>query len=166
MLKFPALAANVVLIAALAAPAFAAPKIVTPQGVGGVTLGARYTTLRAMGLVGPIGLGCEAAGPQARSATLSAPLQGSVDFTFTTPRRVKTITVRGGAAARSIHVGSTGNALRRAFPSARFDHSSDALFGATFVSVPRHGGGPLGFTVSATTQRVQLIAVPSVVACE
>jgi len=166
MSKFLALVASCVLSAALAVPAFAAQKVVTPRGVDGVTLGARFTTLHARGLVGPIGPGCEAAGPNARSASLRPPLQGSVDFTFTEPRRVKTITVRGGAAARGVHVGSTARALRRAFPSARFDHSTDAVFGATFVSVGRYGGGPIGFTVSTTTKRVQLIAVPGVAACE
>ena len=161
----PAFLAGAALLALVATPALALQNV-TPRGVGAVTLGARYTTLHARGLVGDIGPGCELAGPQARSAKLQAPLSGSVDFTMTAPRRVATINIRGGAAARGIHIGSTAQALRAAFPSAHFDHSTDGTFGATFVKVGRRGGGPLGFTVGTATQSVQLIAVPNVVACE
>ena len=161
----PALLAGAALLALAAAPALALQNV-TPHGVGAVTLGARYTTLHAHGLVGAIGPGCELAGPNARSAMLTAPLNGSVDFTLAAPRRVATITIRGGAAARGVHVGSTAHALRAAFPRAHFDHATDATFNATFVRVGRRGGGPLGFTVSTATHRVQLIAVPNVAACE
>jgi hypothetical protein len=160
------LLASLVAIAALAAPAFAAEPAVTARGVGAVTLGALYATLHARRLVGPIGPGCEVAGPNARSAQLRPPLQGSVDFTMTEPRRVATITIRGGAAARGIGVGASETALRRAFPSARFDHATDTLFGATFVRVGRQAGGPFAFALDTKTKRVDLIAVPDVATCE
>lgn len=139
---------------------------ITRQGVGPIRLGARYTDLRAGGLVGPIGPGCELTGPNTRAARLRPPLNGSVDFTLSTPRRVATITIFGGATARGVGVGATSHSLRAAFPTARFDHSSDATFGSTFVSVPRRGGGPIAFAVSTKTKRVQQIAVPSLSVCE
>lgn len=162
----PIFALSTLALVGLAAEPAAAHRI-TPQGVGAIKLGAQYSTLRAKGLIGPIQRGCELAGPNARSANLLAPLKGSVDFTQTSPRRVATITIRGGASTpRGISVGSTSRALMRAYPRARFDHTTDSVFGATFVRVGRRGGGPLGFTVGVSSKRVQLIAAPHVVACE
>src|SRR5947199_23735 len=54
----------------------AAAAKITPAGVDGVKLGETYAQLRAGHLVGRIGKGCELAGPNARSASLRAPLQG------------------------------------------------------------------------------------------
>ncbi|PPD44064.1 MAG: hypothetical protein CTY15_08375 [Methylocystis sp.] len=152
-------------VSAFSAPAVRATTI-TPQGVGPVKLGARYADLQAKGLVGPIGPGCELAGPNTRAAKLRPPLKGSVDFTLTEPRRAATITVNGGATARGVGVGSTSRALKTAFPAAKFDHSSDEVFLATFVRVPRSGGGPIAFAVSTKTKRVQQIAIPNLAVCE
>src|SRR5262249_15470244 len=80
---------------------------ITPAGVGAVKLGATYSELRARHLVGPIAKGCELAGPNARAASLSAPLKGGVDFTMSTPRKVVDIGVRGGATARGVGIGAT-----------------------------------------------------------
>jgi hypothetical protein len=148
------------------APSALSVTSITRHGVGTIKLGARYTDLRARGLVGPIGPGCELAGTNTRAAKLQTPLKGSVDFTQSAPRRVATITVFGGATARGVGVGATSHALRVAFPTAKFDHSSDQTFGSTFVSVPRRGGGPIAFAVSTKTKRVQQIAVPHLSVCE
>src|SRR3954452_14457248 len=72
---------------------------ITPLRVGGVHIGDRHRSLRARGLVGRIGPGCELA-ENTRSARLKAPLKGSVNYTQTTPRLVTDILVRGGAKAR------------------------------------------------------------------
>ena len=78
----------------------AAAKRITGAGVGQVKLGKRHSVLREQGLVGPLGAGCPFGGPDTRSAKLKPPLQGSVDYSLTSPRRVRSITISGGAKAR------------------------------------------------------------------
>ncbi len=143
-----------------------APKKITAKGVGDVKLGARYKTLRAAKLIGPIAPGCELAGPNTRSAKLLAPLKGTVDLTQTNVRRVATITVGGGATARGVAVGSTEAHLKRRFPKAVFDHATDATLGITIAKVPRSGGGRLQFAVDTTTDKVTLIGIPRIPFCE
>ncbi|HEV7807624.1 MAG TPA: hypothetical protein VGO80_17525 [Solirubrobacteraceae bacterium] len=156
-------------VVAATAPALtvrAMPKRITALGVGAVKLGATYTSLRAAGLVGRLRPGCELAGPQSRSASLRAPLRGSVDLTRTTPRRVTAITVRGGARARGVGVGASGTRVRREFPKAIVDRSPEAVFAITILKIPRGGGGRLDFAVDTTTRQVTLIAVPRIAFCE
>ncbi|MDP2711481.1 MAG: hypothetical protein Q8O56_09705 [Solirubrobacteraceae bacterium] len=151
---------------AVAVAVAAAPRSATPSGVGAVKLGKTYTALRAGGHLGKLRPGCELAGPGTRSASLRAPLRGSVDLTRRAPRKVATIVIRGGAAARGVRIGSTSAAIRRAFPAARFDHSTDATFAITLVRVPRQGGGRIEFAVDTTTKRVTLIGIPRIPFCE
>jgi len=141
------------------------PKI-TPAGAGAVKLGATYSQLRARHLVGPIGKGCELAGPNARAASLTAPLKGSVDFTMSTPRKVVDISLRGGATARGIGIGATIPQIKAAFPKAKVDHSTDHTFALTLVRIPKNGGGKLQFGVDTKTHRVVLIGVPLIAFCE
>jgi len=143
-----------------------APPEITAAGVGQVKVGATWRSLRAKGLVGRKRPGCPLAGPGTRSARLRPPLRGSVDLTRRSPRRVRTIAITGGAEARGVGVGSTPAELRAAFPHARFDHTTDELFEATLVRIPRRDGGPLQFLVSTTTDRVQMIGIPLIPFCE
>jgi hypothetical protein len=146
--------------------AASAPQKITPAGVGDLTVGATARELRAKGLIGRLTEGCELAGPGTRAAPLRAPLRGAVDFTMTSPRKVQTIAISGGATARGIGAGSTASALRKAFPKARFDHRTDDTFEFTLVKVPRNGGGRLQFAVSVKTKKVELIGVPFIPFCE
>lgn len=159
-----AVLAAIAVSSALAAPA--ATPAITPTGAGSVRLGDAYTPLRRARAIGTLRPGCELAGPGARSARLRAPLRGSVDFTETTPRRVATITVSGGATARGVGIGARPAAIRLAFPRAVFDHGTDAMFGITLVTVPRGAGGRLQFAVATATGRVTLIGVPRIPFCE
>lgn len=146
--------------------AVASAKRITPAGVGAVKLGMTAAELRQQGLIGRLRRGCEPAGPNSRSARLLAPLSGSVDFTTSTPRRAKTIVVRGGARARGVGIGARIRRIRAAFPRARVDHSTDAQFGITLVKIPPNGGGRIQFAVDVDTKRTILIAVPRVPFCE
>jgi hypothetical protein len=148
-----------------AAAAAAAAKI-TPAGVDGVKLGETYAQLRARHRVGRIGKGCELAGPNARSATLRAPLKGSVDFTMSTPRKVVDITIRGGATARGVGIGATIPQIRAAYPKAKVDHSTEHTFAITLVRIPKNGGGRLQFAVDTMTHRAVIIGVPAIPFCE
>jgi hypothetical protein len=146
--------------------AFAATKKITPKGVGAVKLGMTYNELRDKGLLGRLQPGCELAGPDQRSANLKKPLKGSVDLTQTSPRRVQTIHVRGGATARGVGVGATRTAVKSAFPKVKFDHSTDAMFGITLAKVPKNGGGRLQFAIDTSTKKVVLIGIPRIAFCE
>lgn len=162
--------AAIVVEAAAAAPrksvATASVQKITPTGVGQIKLGEPYAKLRAKHLVGPIKRGCELAGPNARSASLSAPLKGNVDFTMNDPRTVVDISVRGGAMARSVTVGATIARIKAAYPKAKIDHSTDQTFGVTLVRIPKNGGGKLDFAVDTETHKVILIGIPFIAFCE
>jgi hypothetical protein len=148
------------------AAAAAATATITSAGVGGVKLGRTYRSLRAAGLLGKVAPGCELGGPRTRSAPLRAPLRGSVDLTLGTPRRVASISVRGGATAHGVGIGATVTRIRTAFPRAVVDHSAEDVFGLTFVRVPRGGGGRLEFGVDTITKRVTIIAIPRIAVCD
>jgi hypothetical protein len=163
------IASGVALVGSAAAPAINSNpnlKAITPAGVNGVRVGATYQHLRAARLIGPVRPGCELAGPQARSARLVAPLQGSVDFTQTSPRKVATIAITGGATAHGVGVGATTATIKHAFPTAVFDHGTDAMFAITLVKAHRSDVGRVQFGLDTKTKRVTLIGVPNIAFCE
>jgi hypothetical protein len=153
-------------LAALTPVALAASKRITASGVGGVKIGMKHSTAQARGLVGRKRAGCELAGPGTRGARLRAPLKGSVDLTRTEPRRIKRIAVTGGATARGVGIGDTIADITAAYPKAKVDHSTDAMFLVTLVRIPKDGGGRIEFAVATDTKRVTLIGVPVVSFCE
>jgi hypothetical protein len=155
--------------AAAAAPAETsrlADQKITPSRVGKVRLGASYRALRASGLLGRQRPGCPLGGTDTRSARLKAPLKGSVDLTRREPRKVRAITVRGGASARGVGVGDRLAEIRAAFPKARVDRDTEETFGITLVRVPRNGGGRIQFAVDVDTRKITRIAVPAIRFCE
>ncbi|MEA2410457.1 MAG: hypothetical protein QOC77_1018 [Thermoleophilaceae bacterium] len=160
-----ALATAVIAVGGATAYAASTAKI-TPSGVDGVKIGATYTALHQKGLIGKIHHGCELGGPNTRSANLKSPLNGQVNFTLHSPRKVTDITIRGGAKARGRGIGATIAQIKSAFPKAKVDHSTDSTFGLTLVRVPKNGGGKLEFGVSTKTKRATLIGVPFIAFCE
>ena len=152
-----------------AAPAHVAPAAaptIGPAGVGGVKIGSSYTTLHKKKLIGKIRPGCELA-PGTRSAALKSPLRGSVDFTRKNPRKVTNITItKGATTARDIGIGSTLDAITTAYPNAKVDHSTDEVFHATFVTVPKSDGGKFQFAVEVDTGKTTAIGVPFIAVCE
>ena len=116
-------------------------------------LGALATDLRADGLIGRLTGGCELEGPGTRSARLKAPLKGSVDFTRTDPRKVTSITIRGGAAARGVGIGDTLADITAAFPKRRIIRATETIFGFTRVKIPKDGGGRMDFGVDVDTRQ-------------
>lgn len=170
MLLVSALAAlAAVALGTAVAPALtvrAAPKKITAAGVGAVTLGKTYRQLRDAGLVGPIGPGCELAGPNTRSARLRSPLKGSVDLTQTAARKVTGIVVTGGATARGVGVGASVARIKQAYPKVVATHSTDATFGFTLYTVPKSDGGKLAFAVDTKTKKVTIIGIPNIPICD
>ena len=158
----------VALAPAIAPGSAAAPKRITGAGVGAVKLGKTFRELRDAGLLGPMRPGCPLGGPDTRSARLKAPLQGSVNLTTNQrPRRVRNITVLGGARARGLGVGATIAQIRDKFPGARLDRNTEELFGFTLVRIPKRGPGDrFQFAVDVDTGRTIQIGVPGVAVCE
>jgi hypothetical protein len=152
--------------AAAAVAVAAAPQRITAAGVGKVKLGATFTALHAQHLVGNLGKGCELAGPNARAAKLSSPLKGTVNFTQSAPRKVTDISVTAGGAARRVGIGATVAQIKHKFPHASVDHSTDSMFGLTFVKVPKRDGGRFVFGVSTMTKKTTIIGIPIIAVCE
>jgi hypothetical protein len=146
-------------------PAGSTQKI-TRAGVGDVKLGMTYQQLRAQGLVRRIRRGCELGGPDTRSARLKSPLKGEVNFGRKKPRRVRDITITGGATARGVGIGDRTADIKDAYPKAKVNHKTEEVFGVTLVRVPRKGGGPIRFAVDVDTKRITLIGVPHIAFCE
>jgi hypothetical protein len=144
----------------------AATKKITAAGVGKVKLGKTFRSLRDAGLLGRMRPGCELGGPNTRSARLKAPLKGSVDLNQATPRRVRSIAIRGGAKARGVGIGATIAQIKTAFPKAKVDHKTEDVFGITLVKIPKDGGGRIQFAVDVDTKKTTLIGVPFIAFCE
>ena len=144
----------------------AAAKKITAAGVGQVKLGKTFAELRDAGLVGRLRPGCELSGPGVRFSRLKAPLSGTVDWTRTSPRRVKRVNVRGGAKARGVGIGATISQIKTAFPKAIVDHSTEMLFNITLVKIPKDGGGRIQFAVDVDTDKTISISVPRLAFCE
>jgi hypothetical protein len=166
------LAATVLLTLALAAAAPAetsrhAAATFNGKRAGDVRLGAKFTSLRAAGLVGRLRPGCELGGPNTRSAKLKAPLKGFVDLTTRRkPRRVRSISLTGGATARGVGIGATIAQIKAAFPGAKVDHRTDETFGLTLVKVPKSAGGRFSFAVDVSTKKTIRIGIPFIPFCE
>jgi hypothetical protein len=160
------LAAAAAFLAAGAIAMAAGPKRITPERVGQVRIGMTYKEAREKGLIGRMRDGCPLASPPRKTARLRAPLEGSVDFSDRTPRRVAIISVRGGARARGAGIGSTIRQIKAAFPKARVDHGPEETFEITLVKVPKDGGGRIQFAVSIETKKTVLVGVPYVQFCE
>jgi hypothetical protein len=151
---------------ATAAPAAApAPQKITSKGVGQVKLGKTFQQLRAQHLVGRLQKGCELA-PNTRSARLRSPLQGTVNFTQSSPRKATDITIRGGAEARGVGIGDTIADIKAAYKHRRVDHTQEGVFGLTFVFVPNKNHPRLMFAVDVNTHKITLIGTPIIALCE
>jgi hypothetical protein len=164
----PSLALAILVALSAAGVALAAAAVITPTRVDGVHLGDTHSDLRARGKVGPIQPGCELGGPNTRSAKLKAPLKGSVNYTLSSPRKVDSITITGGAKARGVGIGATIAQIKAKFPNAKVDHSTDQVFQLTLVKTPTRpqSGGRITFGVSTQTKRTTIIGVPFIAFCE
>jgi hypothetical protein len=158
-------AAAVAVPAAHAVPDRAATPKITAEGVGKVKLGKRHSVLRAQGLVGPIGPGCEL-GLNTRSAKLKPPLKGSVNYTQSSPRKVTDITITGGAKARGVGIGATIPQIKAKFPHAKVRHGLESIANVTVVKIPQVDGGVFRFLVDVDTKETVSVGVPFVALCE
>ena len=163
-------AATVLALAATAATATAAqaPQKITAKGVGAVKLGMTAAELQDAGLIGRLLPGCELEGPNVKVARLRSPLNGTVEFTQTAPRRASFIHIRGrkGAAARGVRVGDTLADITAAFPKRKIIRATEEIFGFTRVKIPKNGGGRMDFAVRVRTGKITSIDVPRIKICD
>ena len=143
----------------------AAPKKITPAGVGQVKLGKTFKELRRQGLVGKLRPGCELA-ENTRTARLRSPLRGAVNFTQSNPRLVNDITIRRGAKARGVGIGDTLADIKAKFPKRKVDHTQEGVFGLTFVHIPNKAHVKEQFAIDVNTKKITLIGVPFIAVCE
>src|ERR671932_1226546 len=143
----------------------AAPKKITPAGVGQVKLGKTFKELRRQGLVGKLRPGCELA-ENTRTARLRSPLRGAVNFTQSNPRLLNDITIRRGAKARGVGIGDTLADIKAKFPKRKVDHSQESVFGLTFVHIPNKAHVKEQFAIDVNTKKITLIGVPFIAVCE
>jgi hypothetical protein len=159
-----------VAVAALAlgpgAATAAAPKHITPTGVGQVKLGKTFDQLRAKHLVGLLRDGCELSGPNTKFSKLRSPLRGTVDWSKTTVRKAKRITITKGATARGVGIGDSIADIKAAFPKAKVDHGTEPVFQVTLVRIPKNGGGKMAFIVPLDTKKITSISIPNVSFCD
>ena len=144
----------------------AAPQKITSTGVGAVKLGRTHKQLYDAKLVGAIRPGCELGGPNTRGANLRAPLKGAVDYTSSSPRKVRSISIRGGATAKGVGIGATQAKIKQAFPKVVLDRGTEEVFGITLAKVPKSDGGRLEFAIDTGTKKVTLIGIPGIAFCE
>jgi hypothetical protein len=161
---FVASAAVALLALGPAAATAAAPKKITPAGVGQVKLGMTFKQLRDKHLVGKLHKGnCDAAGPNASPfARLRSPLRGQADFTKSTPHKLSDITIRSGATARGVAVGDSLAKVKSKFPNRKIRHD----LGLIFVDIPNTAHIKEQFIVDKDTKKVTDIGVPFVAICE
>ena len=144
----------------------AAPQKITSTGVGAVKLGKTHKQLYDAKLVGAIRPGCELGGPNTRGANLRAPLKGAVDYTSSSPRKVRSISIRGGATAKGVGIGATQARIKQVFPKVVLDRGTEEVFGITLAKVPKSDGGRLEFAIDTRTKKVTLIGIPGIAFCE
>jgi hypothetical protein len=155
-------------LAVAVAVALAEPAPITPQGVGSVHIGDNYLHLRKAGKIGKVVMGCELAGPNARSAKLLPPAKGFADLSFHSPRKITNITITGGATAKGVGIGDTLSDIKAAYPKAYVDHTTEETFAFTLVVVrgKKNGNSRIAFAVDTGTKKITSIGIPYLAACE
>jgi hypothetical protein len=152
---------------AAATAAAPAPAKITGKGVGQVKLGKTFAQMRSKHLVGKLRDGCELSGPNTKFSKLRSPLRGTVDWSKTSTRRVRRVTITGGAAAaRGVTIGDKLADITAAFPKRKVDHAAEPIFGITLVKIPKDGGGRMWFGIPTDTKKITMIGVPNLSFCD
>jgi hypothetical protein len=91
-----------------------------------------------------------------------------VNYTLTNPRKVDSITIKGGAKARGVGIGATIAQIKAKFPRAKVSHKTDQVFQLTLVRTPKRPatGNRITFGVSTQTHKTTIIGVPFIAFCE
>jgi hypothetical protein len=138
---------------------------ITPQGVGGLRLGASVSALRERGLIGPMRPGCELVSGQ-RVAELSPPLHGLAIFYDPNTKLSSVHLQRGVETARGIGIGALDKKVLSAYPEADYrppDPQAPIPIGLITVDDQE---GELTFEIDALTYRVSQIDAPGPSFCE
>jgi hypothetical protein len=154
-------------VTAVSADANAADMTLTDSGVGGYRLGRTLASLRASRLIGAVRKGCDISSPPDYWAHLRAPLRGTATFRGNSPgaRLVFLYLQSGVVTGGGIRVGSSGAAVRRAYPQAHKEKSEppDPLQVDAFTVVR---AGKIRMWFSMDRGRVKSISIPGPEFCE
>jgi hypothetical protein len=144
----------------------AAAKVITPQGVGPLHLGATAKQLQNKHLIGGLRKGCELV-PGQRVAQLRAPLRGFAVFAAG-KKRLSGLTVSAGVeTARHVRIGTTAKAARAAYPGAVFQAPGTVEpFPVGFLWVPNLNRPRITMVIKPGSLRVGSISVPAPNFCE
>ena len=82
------------------------------------------------------------------------------------PRKVRAITIRGGARAKGVGIGATIPQIKARFPHAKVDRSVEDIGLPTLVRIPKRDGGRFMFGVDTGTKKTIAIGVPNIPLCE
>jgi hypothetical protein len=138
----------------------------TAKGVGPIKIGATYASLKAAGLVGKLSPGCELVTPRESGAQLIGAIKGSA--TFNKKQKLVAITVRKGAeTAKHVTIGDSAKSALAKYPGAKYQRASvkDPI---PYSSITVISGGNIQFSflVSAKTQKIVELDVPTAQFCE
>lgn len=154
------------------APADGVP-VLAPGRLGTVELGQTQEELEATGLVGPVGPGCEAAGPNAESAELKVPgttpdqLTGAV---LLDEDVVSGITISEGQTVEGVKIGMKIDEATKMMEAAGFtlepDDGTGDMFGVVIAQFTEYGEPVYGLVAEKFSKKVTSISTPSVAICE
>ena len=141
--------------------------------LGKIRVGQTKAELRATGQVGPVGPGCEAAGPNAEAAELKVPgtnedqLAGNVQLDQGT---VIGITITAGQTVEGVRAGKSYprgvDTLKAAGYSLQPDDGTGESFGVTIGQFTKGGKPAYGLVGLPSSGKIESISTPSVVICE
>ena len=147
--------------------------MLSPLHLGRITVGQTSAQLTATGEVGPIGPGCDAAGPSSESATLVGPavdagaLNGSVQVDEGV---VSSITIVEGRTVEGVAVGDPIDRALTTLVGAGYalapDDGTGDMFGVRLAQLNKAGEAAYGIVADLESNRITSIATPSAALCE
>ena len=162
----PSLAAAALCFALLLPASALAARVITPQGVGALHLGATVKSLHQKHLIGGLRKGCEL-DPGQRVASLKAPLKGTAVFSFGKNRLSALIVERGVETTRHVKIGSSQHDARTAYPSALFEAPGTAKpFDVGFLWIPNLNHPKMTMIIDPGSHQVDSISVSVPNLCE
>ena len=144
-----------------------------PNELGKIRVGQTQEELEATGQVGPVGPGCEAAGPNAESAELKVPgttpdqLTGAV---LLDEDVVSGITISEGQTVDGVKIDMKIDQATKQMEAAGYtlepDDGTGDMFGVVIAQFTKDGEPVYGLVAEKFSKKVTSISTPSVAICE
>jgi hypothetical protein len=144
-----------------------------PNELGKIKVGQTQEELEATGQTGPVGPGCEAAGPNAEAADLKVPgttpdqLTGAV---LLDEDVVSGITISEGRTVEGLTIGTKIDDATKLLEAAGYtlepDDGTGDMFGVVIAQFTKGGEPVYGLVAEKFSKKVTSISTPSVAICE